>query len=300
MGMHENELRITVGMVRELVATQFPEWAALAIVPVASAGTVNAIFRIGEGLAARLPLRPGNVDATWQWLRSEADAARELRDHTRVPVPEPVAIGPPGCGYPLPWSVQTWLVGSTASEWDPSASTDFARDLAGFIADVRAIDVGDRTFAGAGRGGDLRSHDEWMQECLRQSDPLLEVPPLRRMWTRLRELPRASSDVMTHGDLVPGNVLVSNGRLAGVLDVGGLGPADPALDLVGGWHLLDTGPRRLLRQILACDDLEWERGKAWAFEQAMGLVWYYVHSNPALSRTGRRTLERLLADEASR
>lgn len=139
-----------------------------------------------------------------------------------------------------------------------------------------------------------------MQDCLRQSDPLLDVPPLRRMWTSLRELPRASSDVMTHGDLVPGNVLVSDGRLAGVLDVGGLGPADPALDLVGGWHLLDTGPRRLLRQILVCDDLEWERGKAWAFEQAVGLVWYYVHSNPAMSRTGRGTLERLLADEAGR
>jgi aminoglycoside phosphotransferase (APT) family kinase protein len=26
---------------------------------------------------------------------------------------------------------------------------------------------------------------------------------------------------MTHGDLIPGNVLVSNGHLAGILDVGG-------------------------------------------------------------------------------
>ncbi|HSK91420.1 MAG TPA: aminoglycoside phosphotransferase family protein [Euzebyales bacterium] len=300
MGMHEHELRITVAMVRALVATQYPQWAALAIVPVASEGTVNAIFRIGEGLVARFPLQPRDVDETWRWLRSEAAAAKELRVHTRVPVPEPVAIGSPGCGYPLPWSVQTWLAGSTASERDPSASTGFARDLAGFIADVRSIDVGDRVFAGAGRGGDLRSHDEWMRECLRRSEHLLDVPPLRRMWTRLRELPRASPDAMTHGDLVPGNVLVSDGRLAGVLDVGGLGPADPALDLVGGWHLLDTGPRRLLRQILASDDLEWERGKAWAFEQAMGLVWYYAHSNPVMSQVGRRTLERLLADEASR
>jgi len=103
---------------------------------------------------------------------------------------------------------------------------------------------------------------------------------------------------MTHGDLTPGNVLVSHrSRLAGVLDVGGLGPADPALDLVGAWHLLEAGPRQLLRADLECDHLEWERGKAWAFEQAIGAVWYYVRTNPAMCRMGQRTLERILADE---
>lgn len=79
--------------------------------------------------------------------------------------------------------------------------------------------------------------------------------------------------------------------------MGGLAPADPALDLVGAWHLLEAGPRRLLREDLRCDDLEWARGMAWAFEQAMGLVWCYVESNPSMSRTGRRTLTRLLAAE---
>ena len=82
-----------------------------------------------------------------------------------------------------------------------------------------------------------------------------------------------------------------------VLDVGGPAAADPALDLVAAWHLLDDGPRRLLRDDLGRDDLEWERGKAWAFEQAMGLVWYYAETNPTMSRTGRRTLDRLLAEE---
>jgi len=116
----------------------------------------------------------------------------------------------------------------------------------------------------------------------------------------MRTLPRgAAEDVMTHGDLIPGNVLVRGGRLAGILDAGGLGPADPALDLVGAWHLLDAGPRQALRDDLDRDDLEWERGKAWAFEQAMGLVWYYVDSNPAMSRMGRRTLERIVADGPS-
>ena len=103
---------------------------------------------------------------------------------------------------------------------------------------------------------------------------------------------------MTHGDLIPGNVLVSNGRLAGILDAGGLGPTDPALDLVSAWHLLETGPRQLLRLDLRCNELEWERGKAWAFQQSMGAIWYYVESNPPMSRMGRRTLERIIAEES--
>jgi aminoglycoside phosphotransferase (APT) family kinase protein len=150
-------------------------------------------------------------------------------------------------------------------------------------------------------GGDLSSHDAWMETCFQHSEELLEVARLRRAWARLRSLPRSgAADAMTHGDLNPGNVLVSDGRLAGILDVGGLGPADPALDLVCAWHLLEPGPRHVLRDDLGCDDLEWERGKAWAFEQAMGAVWYYTHSNPAMSRMGQRTLERILAGEPSR
>jgi aminoglycoside phosphotransferase (APT) family kinase protein len=297
MAMHENQLRVTVDVVRRLVSDQFPEWALLPITPIHMEGTVNAIFRIGGGLAARFPRQPGEFEATRQWLRSEADAALELLDHTSFAVPEPVAIGEPGAGYPLPWSVQTWLHGTTASQQDPSNSSDFAHDLANFIEQVRAIDVRGRSFAGNGRGGDLWSHDEWMEVCFEQSEQLFDVSWLRRIWARLRELPRESPYVMTHGDLIPGNVLVDSGRLAGILDVGGLGPADPALDLVSAWHLLDTGPRKLLREGLRCDELEWERGKAWAFEQAMGAVWYYRLSNPPMSRMGRRTLERILADE---
>jgi aminoglycoside phosphotransferase (APT) family kinase protein len=197
--------------------------------------------------------------------------------------------------------VQTWLPGAAATEEDPGGSAAFAHDLAEFITGVRALDTRGRAFGGTGRGGDLRSHDAWLETCFHHSQQLVDVARLRRAWAHLRNLPRSTAaDVMTHGDLIPGNVLVSNGRLTGILDVGGLGPADPALDLVCAWHLLEPGPRRLLRGDLGCDDLEWERGKAWAFEQAMGAVWYYTHSNPAMSRMGKRTLERILADEPSR
>ena len=294
--MHPDQLVLGAATVRELVASQFPQWADLPVREVDSEGTVNALFRIGSDLVARFPLRPADVDATRESLTAEAAAARELLGRTPFATPEPIAIGEPGPGFPLPWSVQTWITGATASNVDPGDSMAFAGDLAAFIRAVRSIDTRGRTFCGSGRGGRLEAHDGWMNECFAHSEKLFDVPVLRRMWAALRELPRTAPDVMTHGDLIPGNVLVSDGRLAGVLDVGGLGPADPALDLVAGWHLLEEAPRRALREQLGSDDIEWERGKAWAFEQATGAAWYYSETNEHMSRMGRRTVARILAD----
>jgi aminoglycoside phosphotransferase (APT) family kinase protein len=297
--MHSDELPVPLPTVRALVEAQFPEWRDLPIRRVASTGTTNAVFRVGDELAARFPLQPGDVETVRLGLRAEADAAAELVGRSRFPTPAPVALGEPGSGYPLPWAVQTWVPGVPADAdgvEDVSKSTDFAHDLADFVRDVRAIDTRGRVFGGRGRGGDLRTHDEWMATCFEHSERLLDVPKLRGMWAAMRELPRGDADdVMNHGDLIPGNVLVSGGRLAGVLDAGGLGPADPALDLVAAWHLLDDEPRLALREDLGCGDLEWRRGQAWAFQQAMGLVWYYETGNPVMSRLGRRTLDRLAA-----
>ncbi|MFG2279515.1 aminoglycoside phosphotransferase family protein [Streptomyces asoensis] len=300
MKMHADQLTVSPETVRVLVEQQFPEWRGLPVRNIAGPGTVNAIFRIGDRFAARFPLEPADVESTRRQLKSEAEAARELAGRTRFPTPEPVVLGEPGAGYPLPWSVQTWLPGVMADTEDTSNSPSFAGDLADLIGDLRAIDTQGRTFTGTGRGGDLRSHDAWMETCFGRSEHLLNVPRLRRIWATLRDLPRGTADdVMAHCDLIPGNLLVSAGRLTGVLDVGGFGPADPSLDLVSAWHLLDAGPRQVLRARLGSGDLEWERGKAWAFVQAMGLVWYYVLSNPAMSRMGRRSLDRILAAESA-
>jgi aminoglycoside phosphotransferase (APT) family kinase protein len=295
--VHPDQLTVPAATVRALVDAQFPAWRELPISRVAAQGTVNAIFRVGDRLAARFPLVPQDVGSAREWLAAEAAAARELAGRTRFRTPEPVALGEPGAGYPLPWSVQTWLPGTVAADEDPGESVAFARDLAEFIRGVRAIDTGGRVFAGTGRGGDLRAHDAWLETCFERSERLLDVPRLRRVWARMRELPRGpAADVMNHGDLIPGNVLVCDGRLAGVIDVGGLAPADPALDLVGAWHLLHEAPRQSLREDLGSGHIEWERGKAWAFEQSMGAVWYYVHSNPPMSQMGMRSLTRILSD----
>ena len=293
--MHDDQVDVSAAQVSQLVCEQFPQWSRLRVVPVDSAGTVNAIFRLGDGMSARFPLVAEPAAKVGQWLEAEAHAARELVGRSRFATPEPVAIGAPGAGYPMPWSVQTWVAGRDATADDPGASVGFAEDLAEFIVAVRGIDTHGRTFTGTGRGGDLRTHDAWMETCFAESSTLLDVRRLRAVWSRLRVLaPPSRPNVTTHGDLIPGNVLVDHGRLAGVLDVGGLGPADSALDLVCAWHLLDDGPRAKLRTDLGCGVLEWARGQAWAFEQAMGAVWYYARSNPTMSAMGRRTLRRIL------
>ncbi len=292
--MHDDQVEVSTEIVAALIQEQFPQWSGKTIQRLSSTGTVNDIFRIGTDLSARFSLRLADAAEVLAVLEQEARASAELVQVSPFPVPEPVALGRPGAGYPMPWSVQTWLPGTIAFDADPSESDAFAEDLAAFIASLRAADTRGRQFSGENRGGVLAHHDKWMAECFAESEGLLDVPRLRQLWSRFRELPRKGADVMSHGDLIPGNVLVAGDRLSGVLDTGGFGPADPALDLVSAWHLLQPGPRELLRRTLACDDLEWERGKAWAFQQAMGLVWYYAKSNPTMSTMGRRTLNRIL------
>ena len=126
--MHPDQLTVTAKTVRALVDRQFPKWRELPVRAVRSHGTVNALFRLGDALVARLPLVPSDVDATRRWLEAEADAGRELVGRTRFPTPEPVALGEPGDGYPMPWSVQTWLPGTIATDDDPGASPAFAHD----------------------------------------------------------------------------------------------------------------------------------------------------------------------------
>ena len=194
--MHANQLAVPFATVRNLVDEQFSQWRRLLVREVPSQGTVNALFRVGDKLLARFPLEPGDVGATRRRLQSEAQAARELLGRTRFSTPEPVALGEPGAGYPLPWSVQTWLPGTVATEEDPAESIAFAHDLAEFIPGVRAIDTRGNAFSGRGRGGELRSHDAWMETCLERSEHLLDVPRLRRTWAVMRVLPRTAPDVI--------------------------------------------------------------------------------------------------------
>lgn len=294
--MHDGQIEIHLHQVAALVADQLPELAGAPVEPVEGAGTVNAIYRIGEDAVARFPLQRHDVDRVKAELEHEMVAAAEFRRASCFPAPEPLHLGHPGHGYPLPWTAQTWLEGRTATPTRWEESFRLAQDQAELVETLQRWDVGDRRFRGGGRGGVLTDHDRWVEKCIHRSEGLYDTDWMHRAWAAFRQLPREDPDVLCHTDLTPFNVLVADGAIIGLLDTGNSQPADPALDLVGAWHLLADAPREQLRRDLGCSDLRWERGKAWAFEQAAGAYWYYVDTNPAMAEMGRTTLDRLAAN----
>jgi len=293
--MHAGQLDVTTELVQKLAVAQFPQWRELAVRAVPSHGTVNALFRIGAGLVARFPLLPGDPVAVRKELEDEAGAARRLYAISPYPTPEPIAIGEPGDGYPLPWAVYSWLDGTIA--YDAEVSTAFAEDLARFVLALRAAPAEGRVFTGSWRGGVLTSQDDYVADGLARSRGMIDVDALARLWADLRTTPRTEPDVWTHRDLMPGNLLVADGRLAGVIDVGTFTVSDPAMDLQPAWNLLDAPARSAFRAGLGSDDDEWRRGMGWSFAQAIGCLWYYVETNPVMSRTAHHTLTALLTAE---
>jgi aminoglycoside phosphotransferase (APT) family kinase protein len=301
MLMHEGQLTVTSAQVAELVADQFPRWASLPVTAVRSSGTVTALFRLGDELVARFPFEQGDPDAVRAALEREGEAARTLAAVAPCPVPVQVALGGPGDGYPQAWSVHRWLPGTVALDVDVAGSAQLARDVAGFVAALRTLPTGGATFAGRGRGGALTSQDEWVAHCLEQSAGLVDTAAVGALWAELRTTPRGEPDGWTHNDLMPGNLLVDErGRLAAVIDVGGAGVADPAVDLQPAWNLFTPEARAAFRAALQVDDAAWDRGRGWALVQALGCLWYYVETNPTMSAIASRTLAALLDDRNDR
>lgn len=301
--MHSGQLYVDEALAAELIATSFASLADAAVCAIASPGTTNAIFRIGVDHVARFPLAPTSRSV----LEREADAVNEFSQFATVPSPRVVHVSGGDARYSSAWSVHTWISGTTAAEafeegadsHDASLSP-LADDIAALIHSLRKAPLNGRSFDGGGRGGDMRPHDEWVAYCLERSVGLFDTSAVGALWQRLSATPHRGADVMSHRDLIPTNIIVgedANGfRLTGVIDGGSFGPADPALDLVIAWHLFGLADRRRLRGALGSGDDEWRRGAAWALQQAVGLCWYYLESNPVMSRIGRKTIRQLLAD----
>lgn len=127
---------ITPALVSRLVRTQFPEWADLPVTPVELDGWDNTTFRLGDRLSVRLPSADSyvaQVEKEHRWLPI---LGRQLP----LPIPTPVAKGAPGCGFPRPWSVYGWLAGAHATTKRVADLSQFAADLAGFLAALYAVD----------------------------------------------------------------------------------------------------------------------------------------------------------------
>jgi len=127
---------ITADLVSRLVGTQFPLWAGLPVRPVDVGGWDNVTFRLGEEMLVRLPSAGEYVPAVHKEQRWLPALAGQLP----LPVPEPLAAGVPGCGFPWPWSVYRWIDGAPVTEQTVPDLPQFAVDLAGFLAALYRID----------------------------------------------------------------------------------------------------------------------------------------------------------------
>ena len=160
--MHVDEVDINVSLVLRLLAAQFPQWADLPIEPVPSAGTDNALYRLGDDMAVRLPrIRSavGDVEREHQWLP-------RLAPFLPLAIPIPLAKGQPGEGYPWHWSIYRWLEGERATIERITDPRQAATDLAQFIAALWRIDPR----AGRPLAAACRSRSE-MSPPARQSKP---------------------------------------------------------------------------------------------------------------------------------
>lgn len=287
--MHDDEVITDAGLVRRLIAAQFPRWADLPVARVRSAGTDNAIYRLGEDMAVRLPRiesAVGQVDFEHHWLP-------RLAPHLPVAVPEPVALGAPGEGYPWPWAINRWLDGENPID----GSTDpqhLATDLGGFVAGLRRVDS---TGAPKGyRAGSLHARDADAREWTAAARGVIDTRAVLAAWEQALAVPEWDGPpVWTHGDLLAGNVLVRNGRLSAVIDFGAAGVGDPACDGLAAWTLLTAGTREVFRVLAGFDDAMWARGRGWALTFVSGVT-YYRETNPVLAGIARRAIGEVLAE----
>lgn len=289
--LHPDELPVDPARVRRLVDAAFPAYVDLALEPLVDSGSTNALFRLGDDLLVRLPRQPGggaSISKEERWL-PWVDA------HTSTPVPSVVGVGEPGPDHPEPWAITRWLDGMR-----PSAglgSVELARDLARFLTELRGMQIP----VGATDDGDLRwyrgeplgAQDVALREAVARCRSLpvpLDLDAVLRVWDVAVEASTETerTPAWYHGDLLTENLLVDGeGRLAAVLDFGGLGIGDPVVDLVVAWEVLDRDGRRELRRALDVDDATWTTSRGWALLIAVITFPYYGATMP------RRCADRL-------
>ncbi|HYI33452.1 MAG TPA: aminoglycoside phosphotransferase family protein, partial [Glaciibacter sp.] len=294
MKMHDGEIDIDVALVSALIDGQLPQLAHLPVRPVASTGTVNAIFRVGDELYARLPRVEewaGDLDNESRWLPRLGSAGLSLQ------LPEPVAHGIPTSRYPLPWAIYRWIDGEPFTDAGVRDESEAAEDLAGFVTGLRHMDP-----AGAPRAGrrPLRELDSATREAIRAASGVIDGDGALAAWERSVNAPAwTGTPVWIHADLLRPNVLVFGGRLSAVLDWGSAGIGDPAADVIAAWTLFGPVGRDAYRNALSVDNDTWNRSRGFALHQAAMIIPYYRETNPAFVAQAVGTVEQVIAEAAS-
>ncbi|TDO47227.1 aminoglycoside phosphotransferase (APT) family kinase protein [Kribbella sp. VKM Ac-2527] len=259
---------IDAELVKRLIAAQFPQWKGLPVTPVKVDGWDNRTYRLGEDLTVRLPTHESYAAAVGkehQWLPI-------LAPSLPVAIPEAVAKGEPGEGYPHEWAIRRWLDGETAAHDRVDDLCELAASIAGFILALQRIDTTGGPAAGAHsfhRGtAPAYYHDQTVQ-ALAALEGVIEVEKARAVWDAALTATWDGTPRWFHGDIASGNLLVRDGRLAAVIDFGTSGVGDPACDLVIAWTFFSGDSRETFRTAVAQDPATWSRARGWALWKAL-------------------------------
>lgn len=288
---HADEPDIDAGLVGRLIAAQFPQWAALPIEPVATAGTSNAMYRLGEDMVVRLPRIAGaarDVETEHRWLPRLAPALPAA-------IPVPLDKGAPAADYPWPWSVYRWLQGENPAVGRIAQPGLLAKDLAEFIAALQRIDPTDGP--ASYRGRPLAERDASTRSSIEKLHGIVDSAAATAAWeSSLRAHVSTGPAVWIHADLQPGNLLIAHDRLSAVIDFGCLGVGDRAVDLIVAWYVLPADARETFRAALDVDDASWARGRGWALSIALDELRYYQDSNRVMAAIARHVVQEVLTD----
>ena len=259
---------IDAALVRRLIAQQFPQWADLPVTPVKLDGWDNRTYRLGTELTARLPTHESYTAAVHkehQWLPV-------LAPSLPVAIPEAVAKGSPGEGYPYHWAIRRWIDGETASLATVADLDEFARSIAEFILALQGIDAADGPLAGEHsfyRGTPPEYYHDETVEALAVLKGRIDTDLAREVWDAALATPWDRPPVWFHGDIASGNLLVQNGRLSAVIDFGTSAVGDPACDLVIAYTFFTGDSRETFRDAVQQDPGTWSRARAWALWKAL-------------------------------
>jgi aminoglycoside phosphotransferase (APT) family kinase protein len=255
MDTPEADIEVDEPLVRRLLREQHPDLADQSLRFVAS-GWDNAIYRLGDDYAVRLPRRSlaaGLVSKEQEWMP-------ELARLLTVSIPTPIRIGSPSTEFPWRWSVTAWLDGDIPR---PGTGEHLVGDLAQFIRELH-VEAPVAAPRNPVRGVPLADRDEVITERLR-NEPIPRRAEIIELWSIcVTAEPWTRPPRWLHGDLHPSNLLTRSGRLTAVIDFGDLTAGDPATDLAVAWLLFDRSGRARFRAELDYDNATWLRARGWA------------------------------------
>ncbi len=259
---------IDAALVRRLIASQFPQWSRLSVVPVEIDGWDNRTYRLGETMTVRLPTDEAYVPA----IAKEDRWLPVLAPSLPVPVPPIVGRGEPGEGYPFEWSIRGWLDGDLARPERIDDMPRFAESVAGFVRALQGIDATGGPPAGAHsfyRGAPPAHYDGETRRALAALAGRIDTDRAARVWDAAVQATWQGAPVWFHGDIAANNLLVKDGRLTAVIDFGTSGVGDPACDLVIAWTMFTGDSREAFRRAVGQDDPAWARARGWALWKAL-------------------------------